>query len=216
MPTRAYYESLWGGVPQGLAPQHARVREEFLLARLAEVAGRLGDVARPRVLDVGCGEGHFAAVLSRHGADPVAVDVAEEPLRRARQREPQLDFRLVDPQGPLPLEDSSFDLIWAGEVIEHVADTAGWLSELRRVLRSGGLLVITTPDHGLLRRLSLLRLSVFEQHFDPRSDHLRFYGRRVLVALLEDFGFEGVEVSRGGRSLNGDGVLLAGARRSRF
>ena len=36
------------------------------------------------------------------------------------------------------LEDVSFDAVWAGEVIEHVVDTAAWLSEVRRVLRSGG------------------------------------------------------------------------------
>ena len=53
--------------------------------------------------------------------------------------------------GPLPLEDNSFDVVWASEVIEHVADTGRWLSEVRRVLKPGGRLLLTTPSHGRLR-----------------------------------------------------------------
>jgi SAM-dependent methyltransferase len=81
-------------------------------------------------------------------------------------------------------------------VIEHVADTAGWLSELRRVLRSGGVLLLSTP---LVGRRELLRAAVsrraFIELFDPRSDHLRHYDAATLRGLLEDFGFEQIEIS---------------------
>lgn len=235
MPSRAYHESLWEGVPEGLAPRDARLREAFLLERLAaarvrsespspgrgrrdrpspapESAGR-----PPRVLDVGCGEGRFAAALVGAGAEVVAIDVATEPLRRALERHPGLDLRLVEPEAPLPLEDSSFDVVWAGETIEHVADTALWLSELRRVLRSGGLLLLSTPDHGPMSRLWMaLSRRAFEARFDPHSDHLRFYTRRALAALLADFGFEEVEVRGAGGPPGARRVLLASGRRKRF
>ncbi len=215
MPSRAYYESLWEGVPEGLQPSDASLREAFLLHRVAAEGGRLGK--RPRVLDIGCAEGHFAAVLARDGAEVVALEVAEEPLRRARAHHPELDVRLIEPEAPLPLEDSSFDVIWAGETIEHIADTGAWLSEVRRVLRSGGLLLLTTPDHGLLSRLHLaLSSRAFEVHFDPRGDHLRFYTRPVLVDLLADFGFEDVAVAGRGGLSGARRVLLASGRRSRF
>jgi 2-polyprenyl-3-methyl-5-hydroxy-6-metoxy-1,4-benzoquinol methylase len=215
MPSRDYYESLWDGVPKGLVPAHAALREAFMLERLAETCA--GWDRAPRVLDIGCGEGRFAAALVRAGAETVAVDVAPEPLRRALERHPDLDVRLVEPEVPLPLEDSSFDVVWAGETIEHVADTSRWLSELRRVLRSGGMLLISTPDHGSLARLWLaLGRGAFEAHFDPCGDHLRFYTRRALVALLTDFGFEDVAV-RGASGVPGARrVLLASARRKRF
>jgi 2-polyprenyl-3-methyl-5-hydroxy-6-metoxy-1,4-benzoquinol methylase len=214
MPSRKYHESLWEGVPEGLVPAEARLRETFLLERVA-AAGRNGDRSL-RVLDLGCGEGHFAAALMRDGAEVVAVDVAEEPLRRARVRHPALDLRLVEPEAPLPLEDSSFDVVWAGELIEHVADTSQWLSEVRRALRSGGLVLLSTPDHGPLSRLRLLSRSAFEARFDPRSDHLRFYTRRALVALFADFGFEDVAVVGAGGLPGARRVLLASARRTRF
>ena len=108
MPSRAYHEGLWQRVPEGLEPSDFALRSRFLLERVRE-----GE----RVLDVGCGEGRFAAELTRAGARVVAVDVAEEPLRRARARHPELDLRLVDGEGSWELADACFDVVWAGEVI---------------------------------------------------------------------------------------------------
>jgi 2-polyprenyl-3-methyl-5-hydroxy-6-metoxy-1,4-benzoquinol methylase len=205
VPTRERYEALWRALPEGLEPSDFVRRRRFLL----EHVRRAGFA--PRVLDVGCGEGAFAAAMLDAGAHVVAVDIAEEPLRRARSRHPELDLRLVAPEGPWQLDDASFDAVWAGEVIEHVADTAAWLSEVRRVLRSGGSVIVSTPAHG---RLALARLAfstrAFARHFDPLGDHLRFYDRRTLARLLDEFGFEQVTVRSAG------GLLLAHAIRSRF
>jgi ubiquinone/menaquinone biosynthesis C-methylase UbiE len=215
MPSSAYHENLWEGVPEGLTPGDAPLREAFLLERVAAERERFG--CQLRVLDVGCGEGSFAAALMRAGAEVVALDVAEEPVRRARARHPNLEVWLVQPEAPLPIEDSSFDVVWVGETIEHVADTSMWLSELRRVMRPGGVVLLSTPEHGPLSRLWLgLSRRAFEAHFDPRSDHLRFYTRRVLVDLLADFGFEEVAVVGAGGLPGARRVLLASGRRKRF
>jgi 2-polyprenyl-3-methyl-5-hydroxy-6-metoxy-1,4-benzoquinol methylase len=210
-----YYESLWQALPEGSDPPEESLRLAFLLERAR--ADHQPGLAPGRVLDVGCGEGQFAVELARAGFAVVGVDVAEEPLRRARARHPDLDLRVVPVDGPWPLEDASFDIVWAGETIEHVADTAGWLSEVRRVLRSGGSLLLSTPAHG---RLTVLRLALshrgFDLHFDPRADHLRFYTPRTLARLLEDFGFEDIEVRGAAGPPLARRVLLASARRSRF
>jgi ubiquinone/menaquinone biosynthesis C-methylase UbiE len=215
MPSPSYHQSLWEGVPEGLAPADADLREAFLLGLLTVETAHAGRALR--ILDLGCGEGHFAAILAAQGAEVVAVDVAEEPLRRARVSHPDLDLQLVEAEGRLPFEDSSFDMVWAGETIEHVADTSGWLSELRRVLRSGGIVALTTPNHGRLRRLwPALSEDAFQAHFDPRSDHLRFYTRRALARLLADFGFGDVTVDLAGGVPCARRVLLASGRRKRF
>jgi 2-polyprenyl-6-hydroxyphenyl methylase/3-demethylubiquinone-9 3-methyltransferase len=208
MPSRDYHEALWQTLPEGLQPSDFDLRRRFLLEHVG---------AGERVLDVGCAEGRFAAELAHAGADVVGVDVAEEPLRRARARHPELDLRLIDEDEPWDLQDASFDVVWAGEVIEHVADTAAWLSQVRGVLRSGGRLLLSTPDHDLLLRLRLAcSTRAFAAHFDPRGEHLRFYVRATLVALLEDFGFEDVQVRAAGGLPGARRLLLARAIRSRF
>lgn len=215
MPGRDYHEAVWEAVPDGLTPSDATLRGRLLLASARDLSG-IGD-APPRVLDLGCGEGHFAALLARAGMRVVAAEMAVEPLRRARESHPDIELCLLTPDAPLPFEESSFDAVWAGEVIEHVADTRSWLSEVRRVLRSGGALLLSTPDHGPLTRIAMgLSRQRFERCFDPRSDHLRFYTRQALTALLSDFGFEAIAVHGAGGLPGARHVLFASAIRARF
>ena len=201
-------ETLWKAVPEGVAPPGLALRRAFLLEHV-----RPGE----EVLDAGCGEGWLTAELLAAGARPVGIDVDEEPLRRARRREPRLDLRVVPASGPWPLPDNAFDVVWSGEVIEHLAEPAAWLSECRRVLRSAGRLLLSTPDHGALLMLGLAVSSrARDAHFDPRADHLRFYTRRTLTALLADLGFEDVQVRGAGGLPGARRTLLASARRAGF
>jgi 2-polyprenyl-6-hydroxyphenyl methylase/3-demethylubiquinone-9 3-methyltransferase len=175
-------DAIWEAVPPGAVPERFAARRDWLLARVPPGA---------RVLDLGCGAGEFATALREAGAQPVGVDVAREALRRAAERDPALDLRLWSPGEPLPVEDASCDVAWAGEVLEHVVDLAPWLSEVRRALRPGGVLLLSTPHHGpgTLLRLALSRRR-FAEHFEPRSDHVRFFSPATLRELLEDLGFD--------------------------
>ena len=184
-----YIDDVWAAVPEGAEPEHFALRRDFLLAHLPE---------RARVLDVGCGEGAFSAAMADAGAKPIAVDVADEPLRRLRSRFPQLtDVRRANPGEPLPLDDEEADAVWAGEVVEHVVDVGAFCTELRRVLKPAGPLILTTPDHprGLLARFALSPKR-FEEHFDPYADHVRFFTPRSLIRVLNDAGFETVALTR--------------------
>jgi SAM-dependent methyltransferase len=181
-PVQDYYEDLWERLEDQLVPPDAARRREFLRSSV-----RPGD----RALDLGCGDGAFTAVLAAAGARAVGAEVAQAAVRRARAKHPSLDFQLVPIEGPLPFADQEFDLVWSSEVIEHVADTARWLSEVRRVLAPGGRLLLTTPNHGRLR----LALGGIESFSEPLGDHLHLYSRRSLAGLLRDFDFEEVVVT---------------------
>jgi SAM-dependent methyltransferase len=197
---KGYYEELWEGLPlQAELPDFER-RRRFLLGSVHPGL---------RALDLGCGAGQFTAELAVAGAQVVGAEVAQAAIDRARSAYPELAFQLVAIDGPLPFDDSSFDLVWASEVIEHVADTGPWLSEVRRVLAPGGRLLITTPSHGRLR----LVLGGIERYSEPLGDHLHLYSRASLRGLLEEFGFDEVSVRAVGGPPLLRRMLLARARR---
>jgi ubiquinone/menaquinone biosynthesis C-methylase UbiE len=181
-----FYEELWSALPAELDPPALQRRRAFLLRE-----------ARPgiRLLDLGCGEGTFAALAAAAGAVVRGADVAASALARARASHPQLEFDHLDERGPLPYADNSFDVVWASEVIEHVADTARWLSEVRRVLVPRGRVLVTTPAHGRLWTL----LWGVERFSAPLSDHLHLYTRRSLRVTLGDFGFGEITIAAAGR-----------------
>ncbi|MEN1929595.1 class I SAM-dependent methyltransferase [Luteimonas sp. MJ250] len=104
--------------------------------------------AGKRVLDYGCGSGYGAARIARNAAHVTAVDVAQDAVDYARSQHQadNLRFDRIDPTRPLPFADASFDTVLSFQVFEHVQDTSGYLSEIRRVLTPGGRLVLVTPD----------------------------------------------------------------------
>jgi SAM-dependent methyltransferase len=198
---RDYYEGLWNRLPDDLSAPDFELRRAFLLERV-----RAGE----RALDLGCGSGDFTRELAAAGANAVGVEVAAAALARAAARHPELDFRIAPIEGPLPFEDCSFELVWASEVIEHVADTARWLSEVRRVLSPGGRLLLSTPSHGRLR----VAVGGIERFSEPLGDHLHLYTRASLRELLEEFAFGAIRVGALGGPPGLRRLLLAEAVKS--
>jgi len=179
-------EAVWRAVPETAEPERFAPRRDFLLANVER-----GE----RVLDLGCGDGAFAAALVDAGCTVTMADVAQEALRRARLRAPAAEAVALTEGAPLPFDEDAFDAVWAGEVLEHVADVVGLLAEVRRVLRWGGRLLVTTPWHGRI-------VVATDAHFDPRADHLRFFSARTLRTVLSEAGFADVDIRRAGRGLH--------------
>ena len=178
---RAYYEDLWERLPDRRDLPDFDLRAGFLRQHL-----RSGT----RVLDLGCGSGEFTSLIAAAGANVIGAEVAEAAILIAQRKYPDEDFRLVPFEGELPFEDGAFELVWASEVIEHVADTERWLREVRRVLGPRGTLLVTTPAHGRLRLL----LGGIERYSPPLGDHLHLYTRRALAGVLTDLDFTQVVV----------------------
>jgi SAM-dependent methyltransferase len=99
-----------------------------------------------RVLDAGCGSGYGSAELAG-AARVTAVDVSADAVRYARANfaRPGTTF-LQSSCEALPFADATFDLVTAFEVIEHLAEWRNLLTEARRVLRPGGILLVSTPN----------------------------------------------------------------------
>jgi len=149
-------------------------------------ARSLGHVER--ALDLGCGDGRLTGELD--ATELTAADVSPVALERARTRLPNARLVELEPDAALPFDDGAFDLVLCAETIEHVRDVQLLLSEIRRVLRPGGALALTTPANLPLGRRP-----------DPLSPHLRFFTRRSLRRLLGELGFEVESLRRGSRTL---------------
>ncbi|MDD4868785.1 MAG: methyltransferase domain-containing protein, partial [Mycobacterium sp.] len=109
------------------------------------------------VLDLGCSEGMASLLLGQEGHQVVGVDINPAAVEVARQELTSLPdfvrqnvrFELIS-AGRLPFDDASFDTVLMGEVLEHQTRPERLLAEARRVLRPGGVAVVTTP-FGVLR-----------------------------------------------------------------
>jgi SAM-dependent methyltransferase len=124
--------------------------------KLLELARRRLASERVSVLDVGCGPGLVARYLSGRVSALHGVDVSEAMVERAREAVPEGEFRVSEP-GRLPHEDGRFDLSYAVCVLHHVprGERPALLSEMRRVTRPGGLVVVFehNPWNPLTRRV---------------------------------------------------------------
>jgi SAM-dependent methyltransferase len=128
-----------------------------------------------RALDVGAREGDQTRWLERRGYQVTSVDV-----------DPQFPECLkVDANERLPFESESFDLVWCSEVIEHLHKPDFAMSELRRVTRPGGHLVLTTPNsYALLFRA--MALFGFTPQRIQRKDHIQFFDLADIERLAPD------------------------------
>lgn len=140
-----------------------------------------------KVLDLGCGAGKFTAWVKAAGYDCVGMDLSEAALEMARRQAPEGSFAPLNADGTIPAPEAAFAAVWATEVIEHVLDVPAFLAEIRRVLRPGGILILTTPYHGRLKNLAVMLLK-FDAHFDPEGAHIRFFDRKGLQRCLTKAG----------------------------
>jgi SAM-dependent methyltransferase len=143
-------------------------------------------VAGDVVLDVACGSGFGLGMLIDAGATPIGVDYDVGPLVAIRAGLP--NARLVRGDGArLPLDSASVDQVVSFETIEHVPDARAFVLELRRVLKPGGRLVLSTPNRafGPLERHTTNRFHIREFTADELRgllgecfDFVRLYGQR--------------------------------------
>jgi SAM-dependent methyltransferase len=168
---------------------HHERRGEFVFGA-DERAGLLASlVGGPglRVLDLGCRTG----ALTQHyaeGNEVVGVDVDSAALEQAEKRL-GIDTVWADVEDGLPFQDDSFDVVVAGELLEHLADPAAAVLNVRRVLKPGGRFVGSVPN--AFRLKSRLRF-LAGRHPETDATHLQLFTPAALRALLA--GFDDVEL----------------------
>jgi len=129
---------------------------------------------RPRILDVGCGTGSTLKELEKLGP-AVGADISPDAIAYCRHRGCR-DVRLVK-ESELPFAEGEFDFVLSLDVLEHIEDDEKAVREYRRVLKEGGMLLITVPAYRWL----------WSTH-DDINRHKRRYTRRSFKNLLNGAG----------------------------
>jgi SAM-dependent methyltransferase len=158
------------------------------------------------VLDYGCGAGYGANFLMRTAGvrSLTAVDASSTAIDYCRRTYGDLGniFTAITPGASLEWPEGSFDIALMFQTIEHVSDDAGLLREIRRVLRPGGRLILTTPNVLLTRGDPEHPVNVF---------HVREYNPAALRRVC-GLAFEGVEELGVFGSFRGGGAGLGRER----
>ena len=154
------------------------------------------------VLDVGCGNGHLLYQLRARYTKLIGLEFSAHRLEQAKLNLAGCDFApwLGSAEDMRMVESSSVDCVVSADTIEHIPDVYAAASELFRVLRIGGRLVINTPNIAFLKKRALLLLGRFpstsQRNEGLGSDilfdggHLHYFTYRSLSLLLMRAGFE--------------------------
>ncbi|MFT5523688.1 MAG: SAM-dependent methyltransferase [Pirellulaceae bacterium] len=142
-------------------------------------------IAGKRLLDVGCGKGHFVYRAEQAGWDALGVEVTDASVSVAQR----LGAAVIN-QDFLAMEKVEFDVVSMFELVEHLDEPQQFIQKSQEVLTPGGLLFITTPN-----RISLdaSLAGASWRAYDP--EHLVLFSPRQLADLVELHGFEIVKLT---------------------
>jgi 2-polyprenyl-3-methyl-5-hydroxy-6-metoxy-1,4-benzoquinol methylase len=121
-------------------PIHQRLFKAYVIAK---------DYIYGDVLEVGCGEGRGVALLMERAKSFTAVDKLENAMKDLQEKYPKGSFLSMNIPPLQKLSDNAYDCVVSFQVIEHIKDDLLFLKEIHRVLRPGGIALITTPNRSM-------------------------------------------------------------------
>lgn len=142
------------------------------------------------LLDIGCGTGFLIDMLAKeHPAKYVGLDLSPEMVKQASDKEiPSATF-VEGRSDELPFEDNSFDVVTCSQSFHHYPDTDKALQEARRVLKPGGLYILSDTGVGFFKMLGVIFDNFVYQHFSKMGDCNVSYLNKSIRDLKRN-GFE--------------------------
>lgn len=158
------------------------------------------------VLDAGCGNGALCGMLKAGGFDVAGAEIDEDGCAIARKMYPNILFFNVGVyDSPVPIlgvgDGGRFDAVVSTEVVEHLFSPQCLPRFAASVLKTEGVLVVSTPYHGFLKNLVLSLLNHWDAHHTAlwEGGHIKFWSRKTLTRLVEANGFKVIEFHGAGR-----------------
>lgn len=171
------------------AQRRARHSARRLTRIRALLGGRLD--RRPRIVDVGCSRGDFVAAATGAGFEAEGVEPAPQIAAAARAAGRRVHTGLLEEQ---QFDDAQFDAVSLFEVVEHLREPVALLQECTRILRPGGIMLISTGNAASwTARVMKERWDYFQTRKD--AGHISFFNPRSISLLAERAGFEVAAIS---------------------
>lgn len=147
-----------------------------------------------KLLDVGCGIGYFLEVAKQKGWEVYGTEYTDEAIRICKEKEFAMKKGKLNPKD---YEGIQFDIITSFEVIEHINNPNEELNNFNQLLRTGGLVYVTTPNFNSLLRYRLKAA----YNVITYPEHLSYYTPKTLKKVFHQNGFRTLKIKTTGISL---------------
>ena len=136
-------------------------------------------------LDVGCSIGATVEAANRLGYEATGIDLDKKVIKQAQKLFPTNKFQAITTD-ELEQTNIQYDLIYCAEVVEHVPDPHAFMASLNKLLKTGAILYLTTPDAG---HRKVPKDFVSWNRVTP-PEHIGYFTRKTMSLLLEKQGFK--------------------------
>lgn len=146
------------------------------------------EMKKGRLLEIGCLSGRMLSTLKSEGWNCYGIDIIDKP----KNFDKDIIFIKHNVEEILPFENDFFDIVYAGEVIEHLYDTDNFIKEIARILKPEGYIIITTPNiASFINRFLLLagKLPRYVEYKKGGDGHIHLYTLKIIESQLCDNGF---------------------------
>jgi 2-polyprenyl-3-methyl-5-hydroxy-6-metoxy-1,4-benzoquinol methylase len=179
--------------------------------RIDFIVGNIPD-NKLKVLDLGCWDGSYALRYKKTSNTVYGIESSESSAKIAKKR------GVIVETGDFMTENffknTKFDVVVAGEIIEHVFDTDDFLQRIKHLLKPGGIVIVTTPNVASLPRRILLLLGInpsLENRtiLDKSAGHIRYFTFKDIEKLFADNHLSIIKSASDVLNFNNDGTLFS-------
>ena len=147
---------------------------------------------KAKLLDIGCGSGEISFALREQGFEPFGIDFSPTAIEIATSA--GLECQIADLDEGITASAESYDVVWAGDVLEHVFDPIGLLEEISRVLKKSGVFCATIPnDVNLKTRLQILFGQSYQENVYRsyrQFKHHTFFSEQLMRFMYDEAGLK--------------------------
>ncbi len=167
--------------------EHVSMEDDGWARKRAREALKFVQGTGLKVLNAGCGPGFDSEEFKKAGHYVVGADFDKKLVDFALEKGFQQEGKVVDLNGTLPFKDNEFDIVFCSEVVEHLPIISIFLKECNRVLKHGGLLLLTTDNPTYFK--NRIKFLFGRADFLVHQPHVHLYTPAKMQEFLEENGF---------------------------